>query len=367
MKIARIYLAAFVLLAVVAFFSVQTITSHAQQEQPQSVQSVVRTRGEQATIDLYKRAKDAVVYISTVTLSIDPDDFFAHVRPREGSGSGIIVDAKRGIIITNLHVIENARQIEILLTDGQPRSAKLLGYDHDFDLAVLQLEDSPQGLVEIPFGDSSIVEVGQSVYAIGNPFGLSQTLTSGIISSLDRAVRNSDGSVLRGLIQTDAAINPGNSGGPLLDSAGNLIGINTAILSQSGDSAGIGFAVPSNLIRRVLPELIATGKILRPKIGWILLDTKYGPMVRRVITGAPAEKAGIQGIEREIRRGPVRMWVRDFDGADLIVSANGTAVRTAEDVDAVVQAAGRESSVVFELKRGPAGELRKVKIMPVLQ
>ena len=328
---------------------------------------VRRTKAEQSTIELYKRAKDAVVFINTVTLTVDPDDFFAHVKPQQGSGTGIIVDARRGIIITNLHVIKNARQIEILLSDGKPRSAKLLGYDEEFDIAVLQLVEPPANLTALSFGNSDTVEVGQSVYAIGNPFGLSQTLTSGIVSSLDRAVRNSDGTVMRGLIQTDAAINPGNSGGPLLDSAGNLIGVNTAILSQSGDSAGIGFAVPSNLVRRILPELIVNGKILRPKVGWILLNTKYGPMVRRVLPRGPADRAGVRGIENEIRRGPIQMWVRDFENADLIVSVNSVRVKNSDEVDQAVQATPRGQSAIFEVRSGPFGEVRKVIITPVLQ
>jgi len=225
-----------------------------------------RSVEEEQTIQIYKSANESVVFITTITMAIDPLDFFQELRPREGTGSGIIVDASRGIIITNLHVIKDAHRIEIILSDGRSHAARLVGYDEEYDLAVLQLSEPPQGLVDLEFADSARLEIGQRVLAIGNPFGLNRTLTTGIVSSLERTVRSPGGIIMKGLIQTDAAINPGNSGGPLLDMEGRLIGINTAILSQSGDSAGIGFAVPINQIKRVLPELIATGKVLRPRM-----------------------------------------------------------------------------------------------------
>jgi S1-C subfamily serine protease len=327
-----------------------------------------RTEEEQRIIDTYKRANKAVVFITTITLTVDPYDFYMDLQPREGTGSGIIVDAERGIILTNLHVIQDAHKIQILLSGGEARSARLVGYDREFDIAVLQLHDVPPGLTALPFANSSRVEVGQRVLAIGNPFGLSGSLTTGIVSSLERSVKSPSGVMMRGLIQTDAAINPGNSGGPLLDVDGRLIGINTAILSQSGDSAGIGFAVPINQIRRVLPELIATGKVLRPKIGWMLVDTDQGPMVRRVVQNGPADRAGVQPIERLVANVFVQGVVSDIDRADLIVSVNGQQVKSREEVEEIVARADPEKPLVLRLRRGGReGKEREVTVTPVLR
>lgn len=328
-----------------------------------------RTADENQIISVYKRAKDGVVFITTITMSVDPFDLFPSVQSREGSGSGIIVDAKKGIILTNLHVIQDAQKIEITLADGQNYKARLLGYDNEYDVAVLQLHSPPHNLVSIPFGDSSQLEVGQRVLAIGNPFGLDRTLTTGIISSLNRTVKTGreGGTLMRELIQTDAAINPGNSGGPLLDVSGRLIGINTAILSQSGDSAGIGFAVPINAIRKVLPELIATGKVLRPKLGWVLVDTNQGPMVRRVLPGGPAEASGIQPIERPVDSAFIRGYIRDFERADLIVRVNGAQVRDKQQVEDLVQRANPGSEIVLTVRLGGlSGKERQVRVKPVL-
>ena len=289
-------------------------------------------------------------------------------KPQQGTGSGIIVDAEKGIILTNLHVIGDAHKIEITLADGQNYKAKLLGFDSETDIAVLELRDPPPHLTSIPFGESNKLEIGQRVLAIGNPFSLNRTLTTGIVSSLERAVKSPSGNLLRGLIQTDAAINPGNSGGALIDMDGRLIGINTAILSQSGDSAGIGFAVPINQIKRVLPELIATGKVLRPKLGWILADTNQGPMVLRVLDGSPAAEAGIEPVERRVKDVFLRGYVRDLSRADLIVKINGVVVHTRDDVDQIMLNASPDKAIVLTLRRGgePSAE-REVSVKPVLQ
>ncbi len=329
--------------------------------------AALRSPIEDRTIAVYKAASEAVVFISTVTLTVDPFDWFSEIRPQRGAGSGIIVDSKKGIILTNLHVIQDAQSIQIMLADGQAYKARLLGYDNQYDIAVLKLTNPPANLVSIPFGDSTQLEVGQGVLAIGNPFGLNRTLTSGIISSLDRTVKSPSGTLMKGLIQTDAAINPGNSGGPLLDMDGRLIGINSAILSQSGDSAGIGFAVPVQQIRRILPELIATGKVRRPDLGWVLVDTNQGPMVRRVAEGSPAEKAGVQPIERIVENVFVRGYVRDIERADLILKVNGKRVYGRNEVEELIaESAGRPLSFTFA-RGGLQGPQRTVEIKPVLR
>lgn len=327
-----------------------------------------KSEEEQRIINVYKQTNAAVVYISTISYSRDPFDFYFDPEPKEGSGSGIIVDKDRGIIITNLHVIQDADRIEILLADGKPYRAKLLGFDEENDIAVLQLLEPPTDIVALPFGDSSRIEVGQRVLAIGNPFGLNRTLTTGIVSSIERTVRNPNGRLMSGLIQTDAAINPGNSGGPLIDGDGRLIGINTAILSKSGDSAGIGFAVPINKLARVLPELIETGKILRPKFGWILMDTNQGPMIRRILPDGPAGKAGLVPVERLVRKGALRGYVRDYSKADLIVKVNGVEVSSTDQVQEIITRAERGAVISFTLNSGGVrGPSRTIKIQPILR
>jgi S1-C subfamily serine protease len=327
-----------------------------------------RTEEEQRTIDVYKRTNEAVVYILTRTITVDPYDFFPEPISTEGSGSGIIVNAEKGLVITNLHVIQDAQKIEIVLADGTSSSARLIGFDREYDIAVLQIRDLTTQLTSIPFGDSSKLEVGQRVLAIGNPFGLNRTLTTGIVSSLDRVVRSPTGVKMRGLIQSDAAINPGNSGGPLLDADGRVIGMNTAILSQSGDSAGISFAVPINQIRRILPELVATGKVLRPKLGWVLDDTNQGPMIRWLRRGSAAEKAGVQGAYRAVTDGVLRGYVIDFTRADLILAVNDQPVSSREEVEEIVSRSEAGKEIIFTLRRGGlSGKERRVAITPRLE
>lgn len=326
-----------------------------------------RSPDTQRVIYTYKRVGPGVVFIATETFTVDPLELFPEVRQQEGSGTGFIVDAERGIVLTNLHVIRGAHKMQIYFSDSKPYEARVLGFDNEYDVAVLQIVNPPTDLVEIEFADSSRLEVGQEVLAIGNPFGLNRTLTSGIISSLDRVVKSPSGSTMKGLIQTDAAINPGNSGGPLLDLDGRAIGINTAILSQSGESAGIGFAIPINSIRRVLPELIATGKVLRPNMGWVLIDTTQGPMVRRVLKDSPADKAGMAPIERLVDSVFIRGFVRDIARADLIVAVNGTKVSSRDQVEEIVAASNPQLPINFTLRRGGLkGQERTVSIKPVL-
>lgn len=329
-----------------------------------------RTPEEQKTIDMYKRANQAVVFITTRSYVVDPFTFFDEVKPQEGTGTGTIIDVERGLVITNLHVIESALQsggsVEIMLTNGQNAKAKLVGFDPESDIAVLQVTNLPRGTAGIPYGDSSSLEVGQRVLAIGNPFGLYRSLTAGIISSLDRTMKTPRGAVLKDLIQTDAAINPGNSGGPLLDADGRLIGINTAILSQSGDSAGVGFAVPINSIRRIIPELLATGKVSRASLGWMLVDTDQGPMVLRVLEDSPAERGGIRPIERVFSSGAfVQGYRRDIDSGDLVYKVNGKRVRNRDEVEDLIRTIKRGEPVELVLRTGGMyGKERQVSLVP---
>lgn len=324
-----------------------------------------RTEDENYVIDVYKRLNDSVVFITTISLTYDA---FAGLQPQEGTGSGVIIDGKNATILTNYHVIENAKQVEVTLSDGSSHAAKLVGVDPDSDIAVLRLVEPPPNMVAPQFGDSSKLEVGQRVIAIGNPFGLNRTLTTGIVSSLNRAIRGKEGRLVKGLIQTDAAINVGNSGGPLLDTAGRLIGINSAILSHSGDSAGIGFAIPINAVKRILPELIATGKVLRPDMGWILVDTDQGPMVHQIVPGGAAEQAGIRPVLRRVDGVFLSGFIKDVDNADLIYRVNGKIVYSKEEVDDIIASHDSERPIVFELRRGgKLGKSRVVELKPSLR
>lgn len=336
----------------------------------QSSLSSQRTPEEQRTIQLYKDANKSVVFITTRSYVVDPFEFFDDVKPEAGTGSGTVVDAANGIVVTNLHVIESALQtggsVEIMLPSGLNSKAKLVGYDAEQDIAVLKIATPPRDLVALPFGDSSKLDVGQRVYAIGNPFGLYRSLTSGIISSLERTMKTARGAKLKDLIQIDAAINPGNSGGPLLDSQGFLIGINTAILSSSGSSAGVGFAVPINSIRRILPEIMRTGKVSRPQMGWQLVDTDQGPMVLRVAPGGPAAAAGVSPIQRFISGGAfIQGYREDIDAADLLYKVNGKVVHSRDEVEDAIKESKREERITLTLRRGGIhGPEREVKALP---
>jgi S1-C subfamily serine protease len=257
---------------------------------------------EKSTIDLFQKTRSSVVYINTRERVLDPWTRNVFSIPK-GTGSGFVWD-RRGHIVTNFHVVAGASEARVRLNDGQVSPASLVGASQDHDLAVLRLNVSATP-PEIAIGTSQDLKVGQKVFAIGNPFGLDWTLTTGIISALDRSLPAQDNrKVIEHLIQTDAAINPGNSGGPLLDSAGRLIGVNTAILSPSGASIGVGFAVPVDTVNRVVPQLIARGRYIRPSLG-IEVDEGVnrtvlerlgveGVMVLRVAPGSPAAAAGLR-------------------------------------------------------------------------
>src|SRR6185312_11113990 len=219
---------------------------------------------EQNNIEIYRALSPGVVNVHSTSYA---RDFFGFVEPQEGSGSGSVID-QAGNILTNYHVIEGATKLAVSFGGQKNYAAQLVGGDPDTDLAVIRLIEKPrQPLTIIALGDSDKLEVGQKVLAIGNPFGLDRTLTTGVISGLQRPIRARNTRLIEGAIQTDASINPGNSGGPLLDSRGRMIGINSQILSPSGSSAGVGFAVPVNIAKRIVPELVRSGKVRRPKLG----------------------------------------------------------------------------------------------------
>lgn len=258
---------------------------------------------EKATISLFENSRDSVVFITTKAQVRDFWTRNVFTVPR-GTGSGFIWD-DAGHVVTNFHVIQNASQASVKLADGRDYRASLIGASPAHDIAVLRIGVGFKRPPPVPVGSSADLKVGQKVFAIGNPFGLDWTLTSGIVSALDRSLGGENGQTIEHLIQTDAAINPGNSGGPLLDSAGRLIGINTAIFSPSGASAGIGFAVPVDTVNRVVPQLIAGGRYIRPALG-ITIDENLnnrlkrllaveGVVVLRVAPGSAAETAGLHG------------------------------------------------------------------------
>ncbi|CAH1386051.1 S1C family serine protease [Candidatus Nitrotoga sp. M5] len=282
---------------------------------------------EQSTIELFEKSRGSVVFISTAALVRDAWTRNVFAVPR-GNGSGFIWD-DAGHVVTNYHVIENASGATVKLADGRDYKASLIGASPAHDIAVLRIGVGFKRPPPVPVGTSHDLKVGQKVFAIGNPFGLDWTLTNGIISALDRSLAGNIGPPIEHLIQTDAAINPGNSGGPLLDSAGRLIGINTAIYSPSGASAGIGFAVPVDTVMRVVPQLIKNGKYIRPALG-IETDEKInerlntvtgtkGVVVLRVQPGSAAEKAGLKAVTRTSQG--MRL-------GDTIVAINGKDIYT---------------------------------------
>jgi S1-C subfamily serine protease len=240
--------------------------------------------------------------------------------------------------LTNFHVVEGAQKIQVTLYDGKPYDAQLVGGDPDTDVAVLKIDAPAASLYPVVFGNSAGLLVGQRVFAIGNPFGLERTLTTGIISSLNRSLPGRHGRrSLKSIIQIDAAINPGNSGGPLLDSHARMIGMNTAIASKTGENTGVGFAIPINTIARVVRELIANGRVRRPDSGIArVYETDRGLLIATLVPGGPAERAGLQGpkIEkRQRRQGPfvIEQTVVDRAAADIIVAVDGQPIKTADD------------------------------------
>lgn len=265
------------------------------------------TDDEANTTEVFQKASPAVVFVTSTELRRQRFTRNIMEIPR-GAGSGFVWDAESGLVVTNYHVVAGADRLTISLEDETSFQAEVVGLAPERDLAVLRMIEPPDNLAELPIGDSSELSVGRKVMAIGNPFGLDTTLTVGVVSALDREIQSPSNRTIRGVIQTDAAINPGNSGGPLLNSLGQLVGVNTAIYSPSGGSAGIGFAIPVNTVSEVVPQLIAFGKIMRPVLGvelasdrWLRRYRVEGVPIVRTYRGFPAENAGMVGARRGSR------------------------------------------------------------------
>lgn len=336
------------------------------EEAPAGITNPAAAPDELNNIEIYRKLSPGVVNVHSTTYA---RDFFGYVEPQEGSGSGSVIDAA-GHILTNYHVIERAQKVAVNFGGQKNYAARIVGGDPDTDLAVLKLVEMPrEPLTVVALGDSDKLAVGQKVLAIGNPFGMDRTLTTGIISGLQRPIRARNGRPIDGAIQTDASINPGNSGGPLLDSYGRMIGINSQILSPSGASAGVGFAVPVNIAKRIIPQLLRSGEVRRPKLGittrdveklqnQIELPVNEGVLIWQVAPGGAAADAGLRGLT-QTENGDVAI-------GDIIVGIDGQKLDNADDlyraldkhqigetVQVQIIRNGRRSSVPVRLVEGP--------------
>jgi S1-C subfamily serine protease len=298
---------------------------------------------EKRVMEVYERVSPAVVNVTTQVLR---RSFFFEAIPEEGAGSGFVIDTD-GHIVTNFHVIEGAQRIEVTFIDESTIPAEIVGADRRNDIAVLRVESLPSGVVPVELGRSTSLEVGQRAIAIGNPFGqFGSTLTTGVVSALDRTLESQDGRQMSGIIQTDAAINRGNSGGPLLDSAGRVIGINSAIFSPSGTSAGVGFAIPVDTLHRLLPDLLALGRYRHPWLGVrygyritpgladiLELPVDQGLLLVELFRDGPLASNGVLGAQREVILGNQRV----FAGGDILMAIDGEAVTSIESLQTILE------------------------------
>ena len=346
----------------------QPLSSANSVSSPSSVTEPSLATDEQNNIEVYKTIAPGVVYIqSTTTVR----DFFGLLsQPVEGAGSGSIID-DQGDILTNYHVIANAEKLTVSFGGGKNYSAKVVGRDPDTDLAVIRLLESPKEQVTVvPLGDSDKLIVGQKVLAIGNPFGLDRTLTTGVISGLQRPIRAQNGRQIEGAIQTDASINPGNSGGPLLDSHGRMIGINSQIESPSGASAGVGFAIPVNIAKRIVPQLVRNGYVQRPKLGinprdvealsgQVRLPVSYGVLIMAVQPGGAAANAGLRGV--------VQTENGDFELGDIIIAIDGQKISNNDELFGVLDKHQVGETVSVQIMRNGRAMTVPVKLMEAPQ
>lgn len=310
---------------------------------------------------VYKRVSPSVVNITSRAVQ---QSFFYGAVPQEGTGSGFVYD-KQGRIITNNHVIEGAQKLDVTFSDDTAVSATIVGTDPSTDLAVIQVDLPAEKLEPVSLGDSDAIEPGQLAIAIGNPFGLQRTVTTGVVSALGRSLRAENGRTNVDIIQTDAAINPGNSGGPLLDAQGRVIGVDSALFNPTGQSVsiGVGFAVPVNTVKRVIPELIAKGKYAHPWLGIsgitltpdliaqlkqndVDLGVARGVLIAELVNGGPAERSGFRGGARQVRIGTSVLAL----GGDIITALDDSPIRTMDDIVAHVEArmrVGQKVEVTF--------------------
>ena len=310
----------------------QPVGSALSEKSPPGITDPTVAGDEQNNIEIYRTLSPGVVNIHSTSYA---RDFFGFVEAQEGSGSGSIID-QEGDILTNYHVIEGAQKLAVSFGGQKNYAARVIGGDPDTDLAVIRLVETPkEALTTVPLGDSDKLSVGQKVLAIGNPFGLDRTLTTGVISGLQRPIRARNGRPIEGAIQTDASINPGNSGGPLLDSHGRMIGINSQILSPSGASAGVGFAVPVNIAKRIVPQLLRNGSVSRPKLGistrnvealknQVDLPVSTGVLIWQVAPGGAAANAGLHGLTQTDNG--------DVELGDIIVGIGGEKIDNSDDL-----------------------------------
>jgi S1-C subfamily serine protease len=310
-----------------------------------------------STIRLFESAQASVVYITSLAVERDFISMNVFEIP-QGAGSGFIWDSS-GYVVTNFHVIQNAQVARVTLSDQSTHEASLVGVEPDKDIAVLRINPKDLRFTPIPIGTSKDLRVGQQVYAIGNPFGFDHTLTTGIISGLGREIKSVTERPIQGVIQTDAAINPGNSGGPLLDSAGRLIGMNTAIVSPSGAYSGIGFAVPVDTINRIVPQLIKGGRVKKPGLGIRVIESDLarrqgivGAIVASVLPGSPAESKELQGIHRT-PGGAIEL-------GDVIIAIDGLAVEDGNDLLRVLDEKAPGDRVTLKVNRN--GVIREIKV-----
>jgi S1-C subfamily serine protease len=310
---------------------------------------------EHSTIELFREASKSVVFITTVTqsrrFSLNPTEI-----PR-GAGSGFLWD-DQGHVVTNFHVIQNATGAKVTLYDQTSWDAVLIGAAADKDIAVLKIRAEPENLRPLPIGSSQDLQVGQKAFAIGSPFGLDQTLTTGVVSGLGREIESVTQRAIKGVIQTDAAINPGNSGGPLLDSAGRLIGMNTAIYSPSGAYAGVGFAVPVDIINRIVPQLLRHGEVVRPGLGITIAGDELaarlgvdGVLVIQVLPDGAAAKAGVE---------PTSVEEGEPDLGDIIVALDDTPIESASDLYSALDESKVGDRVTLTVNRD--GEIVKLDV-----
>ena len=301
------------------------------EQAPKGISEPSAVSDEQNNIEVYRTLAPGVAFINTTSIS---EDVWGDGQESKGTGSGSVIDTQ-GHILTNYHVIEDAQKLTVSFGGDKVYPAKVVGGDPDTDLAVIQITPPNEGLTVVPLGDSDKLNVGQKVLAIGNPFGLDRTLTTGVISGLQRPIRARNGRPIDAAIQTDASINPGNSGGPLLDKFGRMIGINSQILAPAGGSVGVGFAIPVNTAKRIVPQLIQTGTVNRPKFGaqlysvsqlngQVQLPIDHGLLIRSAPAGTSAAAAGLRGLSQDASG--------DVVLGDIILSVDGTKVNDADDV-----------------------------------